>query len=370
MGNIRSLPMNLSKSKYKVLLAFILTFLQYQEFVAQNLINDPSFEITRKAKSPQFRDLKYWYIPNNSSPDLYSRNCNSSYSTPQNFYGYQFPKDSISYVGIYLYHALSKNYREYIGTELNASLVANMKYEIKFYVSCADKFGYASTGLDVFLSSTKAGLSTKKLSTVRPYLTNLGGIITDTSNWIEVRDTFVAKGGEKFLVIGNSKTDNMTEKIIIKPLKNNYEKKYFGHAFIYIDYVSLNPINEKPVTVYNNQTKIHDERIIVLQNIYFDNDQSNLLPSSYNQLDSLVSVLIQNKSKIEVCGHTDNNGSFDYNLKLSEARAKAVADYIISKGIAVERVTYRGYGSTAPIDSNDSEIGQKKNRRVEFKIVE
>jgi OOP family OmpA-OmpF porin len=71
---------------------------------------------------------------------------------------------------------------------------------------------------------------------------------------------------------------------------------------------------------------------------------------------------------ITISGHTDNVGNKSYNLKLSENRAKSVANYLISKGIDASRIKSLGMGNSKPIQSNESEDGRKANRRVEFYI--
>lgn len=108
----------------------------------------------------------------------------------------------------------------------------------------------------------------------------------------------------------------------------------------------------------------------VLRNVFFDFDRSFLKNESNVELDKLVVYLAQNKKmKIEIGGHTDNQGSDSYNQKLSLDRAKAVYDYLISKGISSDRMTYKGYGATQPIESNATEEGRAQNRRTEFKIM-
>jgi outer membrane protein OmpA-like peptidoglycan-associated protein len=72
---------------------------------------------------------------------------------------------------------------------------------------------------------------------------------------------------------------------------------------------------------------------------------------------------------IEIGGHTDNKGSLEYNTKLSTNRAKAVVDYLIAHGVAKEHLSYKGYAYQQPIDTNDTEEGRQKNRRVEFKVI-
>jgi CubicO group peptidase (beta-lactamase class C family)/outer membrane protein OmpA-like peptidoglycan-associated protein len=112
------------------------------------------------------------------------------------------------------------------------------------------------------------------------------------------------------------------------------------------------------------------EKSIVLKNVLFETGKSTLLKESYEALDTLVKQLQLNKTmKIEICGHTDNVGDSISNQKLSEERAKAVVDYLISKNIDKSRLSYKGFGSEQPIASNDTEEGRKKNRRVEFIIL-
>ena len=109
----------------------------------------------------------------------------------------------------------------------------------------------------------------------------------------------------------------------------------------------------------------------ILKNIFFEFDKSDLQPASYVELNLLVDYLKQNHDiAIEIGGHTDDQGSDDYNNRLSLARAKAVYDYLLSKGIEASQVSYKGYGKSQPIADNSTEEGRAANRRTEFKIVE
>ncbi len=73
--------------------------------------------------------------------------------------------------------------------------------------------------------------------------------------------------------------------------------------------------------------------------------------------------------KIEIAGHTDSVGSEMYNLRLSEARANAVRDYLIQHGISPDRLIAKGYGESRPIAPNTTREGRAKNRRVEFTVI-
>lgn len=109
---------------------------------------------------------------------------------------------------------------------------------------------------------------------------------------------------------------------------------------------------------------------IVLNNVFFDFNKSSLKKESYSELNLVYNFLNENpQTKIEISGHTDNKGSHEYNLNLSEARAKSVVDYLINKGIDKKRLSYRGASLNEPIASNKTEEGRQMNRRVEFKII-
>ena len=110
---------------------------------------------------------------------------------------------------------------------------------------------------------------------------------------------------------------------------------------------------------------------IILNNVLFDTDSYTLLDHSFVELNVLVSYLKNNPSvKIHIEGHTDNIGGREHNLSLSENRAKEVFYYLRHRGIESDRLNYKGYGESNPIESNNTEMGRSKNRRTSFSIVE
>ncbi len=117
--------------------------------------------------------------------------------------------------------------------------------------------------------------------------------------------------------------------------------------------------------------KIAKGTTIVLNNIFFETDKYNLRRESDYELGKLVKFLNDNpKIKVEIGGHTDNTGSETHNKQLSQNRANAIVNYLISKGIAPARLTSKGYGSSQPAVDNDTPENRAKNRRTEVKVVE
>ena len=92
---------------------------------------------------------------------------------------------------------------------------------------------------------------------------------------------------------------------------------------------------------------------------------------SFSELERIAKLIKNIPSlKMEISGHTDNLGSVDKNQELSELRAKAVMDFLISKGCDKNSLTFKGYGSSQAIESNETEEGRGANRRTEFKILQ
>lgn len=116
--------------------------------------------------------------------------------------------------------------------------------------------------------------------------------------------------------------------------------------------------------------KVEPGRAVVLNNIFFDTDSHELLPSSLAELKKIRSFLELNPGiRVEIGGHTDNTGTKAHNQPLSEQRAMAVVNHLISEGISADRLSARGYADSVPVADNNSPEGRSMNRRTELKIL-
>jgi outer membrane protein OmpA-like peptidoglycan-associated protein len=103
--------------------------------------------------------------------------------------------------------------------------------------------------------------------------------------------------------------------------------------------------------------------------VFYDVDKYDLKSESYPELDRVVRLLKENPAiTMDIAGHTDSKGTDDYNQKLSERRAQAVVDYLITRNISASRIRAIGYGKTKPLSTNDTEEGKALNRRVEMVV--
>jgi outer membrane protein OmpA-like peptidoglycan-associated protein len=121
----------------------------------------------------------------------------------------------------------------------------------------------------------------------------------------------------------------------------------------------LNPKDDFPIILVGEK--------LVLHGINFEVGKANILPSSTDTLNFVAAELLANPEvKVEISGHTDNTGSLNLNKTLSNRRAEAVKNYLVSKGVSADRITTVGYGYAKPIAPNTTAEGRAKNRRIEF----
>ena len=116
--------------------------------------------------------------------------------------------------------------------------------------------------------------------------------------------------------------------------------------------------------------ELREDKIEIRQKIFFETGKSRILPKSFPLLDQVVAAILENpRLRIEIEGHTDDVGTMEYNMELSQARSESVRNYLIGQGVSPDRLTSKGFGPTRPILPNTSKRNRDLNRRVEFKIV-
>jgi len=167
--------------------------------------------------------------------------------------------------------------------------------------------------------------------------------------------------------------ENISNFLICLPLGGKYALNISKENFmLYSENFSLENLSD---TVSNYLIDVYLNPILlgetfILKNTFFRTNSYNIDPISNVELDKLVEFLQQNpKVEILIAGHTDNVGSYEYNMELSTNRAKSISDYLITKGIENNRITYQGFGFTKPIAENNSESGKQLNRRTEIIIL-
>lgn len=202
----------------------------------------------------------------------------------------------------------------------------------------------------------------------------LKGIIFNKENKDKLQAHFELINLETKEVIMQAESDEITgEFLVCIPANNDYALNVSKKGYLfYSDNFSLKGVFEisdpylKDIAL--NPIKIGEK--LILRNIFYQTDSYELDERSVVELSKLLDFLEKNKTlKVEISGHTDNVGANNYNIELSENRAKSVVSFLIENGISKERLEYKGYGETQPLNTNDTEEGRSENRRTEIKII-
>lgn len=260
---------------------------------------------------------------------------------------------------------------ENLGPTINSPLE-----DLFFNIPVASEYAYYSRGV----SETNTDIFRVKLPIVKspdPWVTVKGKIVDNkTGEPVSAKVIYERLPDGKELGIAQS--DPATGEYEIRlPAGSNYSVRAEANGRM-SESQNLDLTNVDTDKVINNKNfelapiqvaEIKPNETITLNNVFFDFDKATLKAESYPELNRVVKLLQDTPAmEVIIAGHTDSIGSEEYNLKLSKRRSKAVADYIISKGIASNRIQSVFFGEQKPIDTNDTPEGRSKNRRVEFKI--
>jgi outer membrane protein OmpA-like peptidoglycan-associated protein len=334
-----------------------------------------------------------WNSFHGATPDIITR--------PPDFVDvciYPKPHGGNTMVGVITYHpsfdtGWDYDYHELIQGTLNPPMKAGQTYEIEFYVLQSDsvavnhllsvygRFQYiypiSSGNIGIgFLKSPYPATSHIRQVYLKPQLNMEEPVITGQNTWKRIYFTYTADQNYRHFIIGNFYEDKDTKNTFGDPAaltRSNKEKAGFWKKNKRVAYYCLDDIRISPIDKISIKNTIAEDlktnKSYTFQQVNFESGQSELLPAAIPELEGLIRFLNENLSaNVEISGHTDDTGEEDSNKRLSEDRAKAVYDYILSQGIAAERLSYKGYGESQPKASNHTAEGRLKNRRVECKL--
>lgn len=378
------------------------------EVRGQNLVVNPSFEATNPGAivvpcefmqySQYFgQNTAAWSGFSDGTPDLL-RSGNNCAWLPQAHTGEQclglityLPADDVGQ---------RTDYHEYVQGRLSAPLKPGLKYRLECWVredsaivqAHFTKFYTAKTPV----APTRAGNLGFCFSVVpfRPHDISLGAIvrtelrpqvnfsdiIATDGQWVKLSVTFVPDRPFQYFTLGNFFADKLTANDLQPEMHKKIEKKNATLsspvdkikrvAYLCIDDVFIAPENPPPPPASLEQALLKDKKYTFSAGVLFDSGKDILRPEAGAELDSLTAFLQKFTGVvIGISGHTDDVGSEEDNLDLSERRARSVQEYLAAKGIPANRLRSRGFGETRPVADNTTETGRQANRRVECIVL-
>lgn len=371
----------------------------------ENLVPNPSFE--SKEKNPKrlgsIANATGWSSPTGVRADYFLPSKIEDIGAPENVYGSEEAKEGNNYVGITAYSYGNKVPRSYIMTKLDAPMKKGLKYCVKFNVSLAEASKYACNNLAARFDSRARGTEAKvpmiadKDEELLMHFDNEMKIQSARYNWTEICGVYTARGNEKYITIGNFRSDEDTKSERMKKDPAVSVKQIIA-AYYYIDDISVVLIDEEKgercecaveeagdtysAMIYQRAVTLNDdmsdEEKIEEHELFFAFGRDMISQEGQASLDFIAETLKANpEMKLEIAGHTnaeeDEVGAEkDKYANMDSKRVSAAMKYLIEKGIPQSRLLAAKKGSSEPkqaVESvTDEEMVKAMSRRVTFKV--
>lgn len=373
---------------------------------SENIVNNGDFEsIGKKPKRlGKIESATGWISATGVKADLFVDSKIPEIGTPSNIYGAEDPKDGSNYAGIVAFSYGDKMPRSYIMNKLSSPLKKGVTYCVKMNISLAEASKYASNNVGVLFSKKDLATTTKTPIIEEPSVVHWDNdqtIVTARYNWTEICGSFVAKGGEKFITIGNfnSNAETKSERMKKDPKVKDIKVSQILAAYYYVDAISVQMVDEKqnekcecdvadPTAgfsklVYQKSVVLDDkmsaQEKIEAHQVFFAFGNSRLTAEGKNTLKSIAEILKANPSnKLRIFGFsTEEEEKAALQTPdiadVDNGRIGAVMNYLNELGIESSRIipTRKGAGSINEkeiSETDEDELRQAKNRRVEFEL--
>jgi outer membrane protein OmpA-like peptidoglycan-associated protein len=366
--------------RVQTILSFLFAFLSIRLAYSQNLISNPSLELF------EGKFAKGWHMIA-GTPDIASRHFINADLITRGFFNpflqptaYQYVK-KIEFGDVCLCQGMNHKRSEVTQVALSKPLKRKKQYQVSMYVLKASSDEQSLHEMSVYFSAKPLPSSFHPTGYKVAYTSLTSKAypkLSSDKEWMKVQALYRAKGGERYLTLGNFTEANKEPLAKLLALEGENFSVYYCY-----DQLSVIPIEEaepEEKTIEPDEPMAPPPAqetparflppLITLDDANFAFGSYELLENSFATLDELATYLKgQPLIKVHISGHTDNIGKKADNLLLSEKRAKAVRHYLLSKGVAAERIRYQGLGESKQKESNQTEEGRAINRRVEIELI-
>jgi outer membrane protein OmpA-like peptidoglycan-associated protein len=373
----------------------------------ENMVPNGSFEsIGKKPKRlGSIESATGWVSPTGVRSDLFVDTKLEEISVPDNEYGRETAHEGENYVGIVGFSYNNKMPRSYVMTKLDSPMKKGMTYCVKMYVSLTEASKYASNNVGIHFSKKALGTDSKVSMILEPSVVHRENEYETMSarfGWTEVCGVFVAKGGEKYIVIGNFNSNEETRYERMK--KDNGTKgikaTQIVAAYYYLDDVSVRLLDQEKgekcdcvagdegvaysklifQKVFRETDDMTAKERVEMQEVYFAFGKQAITPGGENSLKIITEYMKANPSaKIQIkgyCNTLENEVAIENDIyaDMDNKRLGSIMKYLMEQGIDESRMIPSRKRDESPnveehSDSDDDETKQAKNRRVTFVLM-
>lgn len=355
------------------ILVFVLICASAVRAFSQNLLGNGGFEKYNRCPGTYIPygerlPIPDWTAATLGTPDYFHSCSRGEAGVPHNWAGIAEAIEGEGYVGIYAYRQ-SKPYREYLQSRLLLPMLKDSLYTIYFRYKLSSYSMFSINRIGAHLSANAISGMHDQVIDIRPTFEFVKDSAMDYASgaWEIAQVTYQARGGEQYLTIGNFSPDSLLETHRME-FSGAQQPMLTDGSYYYIDDVRVagQAPEPEPFLAYDQFAR---GDVFVLRNVQFAYNSIKLSIAAKEELDLVIVYLRRNNQvHLDITGHTDDVGSDAFNRTLSRRRAETVAAYLISRGIARERIEYFGAGKSRPLSTDDSDLARSMNRRVEVKF--
>lgn len=365
------------KAQFTVLLMAACTALSAQP---ENLVPNPGFEEYVRcpgdfSESPGEFSVTGWRSATRGTPDHFHACSRGDANVPYNWAGVADAFEGDGYAGIFVWMNTDNQYREYLQCQLTQPLLKDSSYRISFRYKLSSYSKYAADRIGLLLTDTIVTRRDDRPLKEIPTLSVIqdSALTRTTGLWEKAAMDYKARGGERYLTIGNF-FDNETTGYYRIIFRNIAQPMLAKSAYYYVDNVEVAPkylLSDTPDLLPDFSLPEANLNVTyVLDNIEFEFDSYKLSPSSFEELDQVVAFMNRYPHvRVRLSGHTDDLGSERYNQALSANRARSVSLFLRHQGIDASRIETFGFGKTRPLLNEQTAYARSVNRRVEIMFI-
>lgn len=366
---------------------------------AENLVSNGSFESIDKApkKLGSIESALGWYSPTGARADLFTPNKKlPDIDVPSNIYGSEQAKDGSNYAGIVTYSHNNKVPRTYVSNKLEVPFKKGERYCVEFHISMAEASSYASNQIGAHFSKKAFGAAAKESIIEKTHILDENNKLFNAPfGWDRVCGVYEAEGGEKYITIGNFTSNENTKNVRNKKIASS-KVALIAAAYYYLDNISVTLVDENnpcdcapsdptegySKTVYQKAYNLTDDMTATQKieslTVFFGFGKTDITSAGEEALNRIAKILKANPNlKIEIKGYSDQMEDEAAEDKMffqgmDRKRIDAVFNYFSEQGIGESKMILSPQGSSEQspeiIESDEDDIKQAKNRRVEFKV--